>query len=434
MNYFRQIKLPAITVSILTLLISASTHGTTLQEVYEMAVKSDPLLQQATASLQSSKESIVQAKAALLPTLDGQAKAGWQDQSNSQNSHDKGYVVNLNQPVYSPALKSAYSKVKLLEQQATILLQRNQQDLIIRTVNAYLEAMIAKSDLSTAKAQERAIKRRLDRVNAEFEVGVIAITDVHEAQASYDNTKVNLIISEGQLENSLEVLQRLTNTKISNIDRLDNNYKITPLSPNNPEHWITQAIANNLNILAGKRSIESSQQDINIANSALKPAVNLQASHGRNNNSKSGFVTDNTVSLVLSMPLYSGGALKSKVRQALLAQQIEKSQQQDNIRALTQRTRTLIRDIQTNILAIKARKQSIISSRAALDAISEGFKVGTRNIVDLLQAEQALFSAQNQFATARLNHIKMLFKLKLEIGKVEQADIIDLTQWMQRPS
>lgn len=431
MTITSKLRLPALSISVVTSLFAANLQAITLQDAYDLAAKSDPLLQQSAARYESSAEGIIQAKAALRPSIDGKLQADWLDNSNTRSNNSKSYSLSLSQPVYSPALNSAYKKVKINQQQAKLEYQQSEQQLIVRVVNAYLAAMTAKSDLTTAQAQERAIKRRLERVNAEFQVGIIAITDVHEAQASYDNTKVNLIISQGQLENTFEALQRLTGESITDIDTLKDDYKTTDLQPSSIDHWIKQAIEGNLTILTGKANIESSQQDIAISNAAIKPSVNLQASHSREDNSLQGVSSNNRVSLILSMPLYSGGALKSKIRQSITAQQIEKSKQQDNIRAVTQTTRSLVRDIQTNVIAIAARKQSIVSSTAALDAVSEGFKAGTRNIVDVLQAEQSLFSAQNLHANARLNHVKMLFNLKFQLGKLTPKDIQDLAKWMQ---
>jgi outer membrane protein len=130
------------------------------------------------------------------------------------------------------------------------------------------------------------------------------------------------------------------------------------------------------------------------------------------------------------MPLFNGGSLNSKVRQSMTAQDISKSQQQGNERAVIQQIRSVIRDIHTNVLSISARQQSIVSSKAALEAISEGFNVGTRNIVDLLDAEQAVFSAHNQYDNARLNHIKLLFNLEFQLGSIAEHNINKLAQWM----
>ncbi len=431
MNNINHRKLSSFSLGFIILFGSALSQATSLQEVYQLALSSDPNLQQASSLLINSDENVLQAKAALLPTINGSLKTNWEDNSDSKSNNSKSYSIQLNQELYSPALGSAYNKVKILNEQVNLQLKQNQQELIIRTIEAYTNSMIAKSNLTTTQAKERAIKQRLDRVNAEFEVGIIAITDVHEAKASYDNAKVDVIISEGELQNSLEALQRLAGTPINKIDDLVKDYPINNIEPRHPSHWITLALAKNISILIGQKQIEATQQDTNIANANLKPSVNLQASHSRKDHSINGTSTDNQVAIVLNLPIYNGGSLNSKIRQSLSAENIALSKQQDNIRAVTQTTRSLIRDIQTNVLSINARQQSIISSKAALEAISEGFNVGTRNIVDLLQAEQAVFSAENKYAVARLKHILLFFKLKLQIGSVSEKDIEELAQWME---
>ncbi len=232
------------------------------------------------------------------------------------------------------------------------------------------------------------------------------------------------------LQNSLEVIQRLTGTYIDDTDTLTKDYPIKPLKPKDPTYWVTQALANNITILLAKVDLESTQQDTKIASSNLRPSVKLQASHARKNHSVNGTHTNNKIALVLSMPLFNGGSLNSKVRQSMTAQDISKSQQQGNERAVIQQIRSVIRDIHTNVLSISARQQSIVSSKAALEAISEGFNVGTRNIVDLLDAEQAVFSAHNQYDNARLNHIKLLFNLEFQLGSIAEHNINKLAQWM----
>lgn len=425
--------LPKKYLSLVALSIGLSathSYAQSLESIYQQALLSDPLLRQAAATFQSSQENINQAKATLRPTVTGQLDTKWEDNTASNNFNSQGYSINLTQPVYSPALNSGYNKVKISDDIAKLKYTQDQQNLITRTVDAYISAMIAKTELSTAKAQERAIKQRLDQVNAEFEVGIIAITDVHEAKASYDNARVNVIVSEGKLENSLESLQRLTNTQVSTVDILKKDYPIKNLSPEDPKHWIDLATENNIAILMAKSQIKSSLEDTNIAKSNRKPRVELQAAHSGTDNSSTGWNTNNKVALVLSVPLYNGGSLSSKVRQSISNQDIQKEIYQDTLRSTVQQTRSLVRDIQTNVLAISARKQSIVSSQAALDAVSEGFKAGTRNIVDILQAEQSLFTAKNNYATSRLEHIRLRFNLNFQTSAIEAKDIQELAQWM----
>ncbi|MGB1239620.1 MAG: TolC family outer membrane protein [Pseudomonadales bacterium] len=412
-------------------LLSSAVNAASLVDVYTKAKASDPQLLSAAASFQSSAEDVVQAKAALRPNISGELNAKLQDSAASERANSQGYSINLTQPIYSPALGSALERVEINDQIAKLRYQQSEQNLIVRTVDAYIAAMTAKSNLTTAIAREKAIKRRLDQARVEFDVGVIAITDVHEAKASYDNARVDRIVREGELENSYQSLQRLSGEAINNVDTLDSKYPIEHLEPLTSSYWVERASEGNLALIMAEQNIEASSKDTAIAKSDRRPNLELQASHSGSEDSERGWSRDSQLSLVLNVPIYQGGALNSKVRQSLSAQEVARQNYQDNLREVTQTTRRLVRDIETNILAIAARKQSIVSSQAALNAVNEGFKAGTRNIVDLLQAEDSLFSARNNYATARLEQVRLLLSLKFQTGEIAEQDIQDIAKWMQ---
>ncbi|MEH6443538.1 MAG: TolC family outer membrane protein [Oceanospirillaceae bacterium] len=418
-------------MSLLSLtLFSSASQATSLEQIYQLARQSDPQLLTAAANFQGSKENIVQVKAALKPSVDGQLNSRLNHNTNNSTSDTQGYSIHLTQPIYSPALSAAVKKVNIADTIAKLAYQQSEQNLILRTVDAYINTMVAKSNLSTIKAQERAIKRTLDQAQAEFDVGLSAITDVYEARASYDNAKVDRIISEGQLENSYQSLQRLSGKNIVAVDTLDNKYTVTTLSPNQASYWVEQVSSGNLALEMAQLNIASTIKDSEIAKSNRGVSVELQAIHSGSEDSKNGWTQDSQIGLVLSIPLYSGGSLNSKVRQSLSSEEAVKQIYQDTLREVTQTTRSLVRDIETNVLAVKARQQSILSSRAALNAVNEGFKAGTRNVVDILQAENSLFDARNSYATVRLEQIRLKFKLKFQAGSLNEQDISDISQWM----
>ncbi|MEM5528294.1 TolC family outer membrane protein [Gammaproteobacteria bacterium AS21] len=412
--------------SILLITNTSLIQASSLLKVYQLAVDTDPSVQQAQYTLLNSQESIIQAHSTLLPAIDGQLRASWNSNSTATNTDLKSYTVNLTQAIYDPVLNATLKKANNVERQAKLILAQTEQTLILRSVVAYVNAMIATNNLTTDQARERSFRKSLDRAKSEFDVGIIAMTDVHEAQASYDNAHVDLIISEGRLENSLEVLQRLTGKYISDTYKLALDYPIALLSPNEPKHWVEKATTQNLTIVLGKRDIEASVFDTQIASSSRQPTVNLQAFHTRDDDN----FTDNQIALTLTVPFYSGGSISSKIRQSISLQDIAKSKQLDSIRNIAQQTQSTVRDVQTNVLAIKARQQSILSSSSALIAIKEGYNVGTRNITDLLNAEQNLFSAKNDYENARLQHVVLLFTLKKLLGSLSADDVIVLNRWM----
>ena len=343
-KYFSK-QLTILFYSILLITNTSLIQASSLLKVYQLAVDTDPSVQQAQYTLLNSQESIIQAHSTLLPAIDGQLRASWNSNSTATNTDLKSYTVNLTQAIYDPVLNATLKKANNVERQAKLILAQTEQTLILRSVVAYVNAMIATNNLTTDQARERSFRKSLDRAKSEFDVGIIAMTDVHEAQASYDNAHVDLIISEGRLENSLEVLQRLAGKYISDTYKLALDYPIALLSPNEPKHGVEKATTQNLTIVLGKRDIEASVFDTQIASSSRQPTVNLQAFHTRDDDN----FTDNQIALTLTVPFYSGGSISSKIRQSISLQDIAKSKQLDSIRNIAQQTRSTVRDVQTNV-------------------------------------------------------------------------------------
>lgn len=410
---------------------AATANAGLLENVYQKALQNDPQLKFAEATFRSNKEVLNQAKSVLLPSVNATAGSSYIDSTyNSYNNH--GYTVSLVQPIFSAQKWFTYQQGKIVDQQAQLSFDLAQQNLILRTVETYLNVLRAQSNLGTAEAQERAIKRRLDQVNAQFDVGLIAITDVHEAQASYDNARVSLIEAEGALDNSYEALERLTGESFSQVDVLKADYPIQNVEPTTPDQWMKKALEGNLGLRLAALNIDVAQQSAKIARAGHYPTVDLNATHDYDKGTASTdfSVRSNIVGVTLSVPLYQGGAISSKSRQAYAQLDASMQSHEDSLRALKQSTRSLLRDLKTNVLSVNARKQSIVSSQAALDATSEGFNVGTRNVVDVLTAEQSLYAAQRDYANARLDYVLNLFRFKQTVGTLAPEDLLGLDEWL----
>ncbi|SIS82267.1 TolC family outer membrane protein [Neptunomonas antarctica] len=408
----------------------SATAGS-LEDVYQKARLNDPQLKIAEAIYRVNKEALPQARAGLLPSINASANTTYTD-SDAASFNNHGYSVSLVQPVFSAAKWFTYQQGKTLDDQAIFRLDQAQQNLILRSVETYLNVLRGKSNLETAESQERAIKRRLDQVNAQFEVGLIAITDVQESQASYDNARVSLIEAEGALDNSYEALERLTGETITNIELLSETYPIQELQPSNPEAWLKKALAGNISLQLTKTDIEVVQKNAQIATSGHYPTVDLNATYDRDKGTSSSntWNDSNIVGLTFSLPLFQGGATSSKAREAYAQLDATLQTHEDTTRSVTQSTRSLLRNIRTNVQSVAARLQSIVSSQAALDATSEGFNVGTRNVVDVLAAEQALYAAKRDYASARFDYVLNLFTFKQQIGTLSPEDLSSLDQWL----
>ncbi|MDO6563582.1 TolC family outer membrane protein [Amphritea sp. 1_MG-2023] len=417
-------------------LITPHVNAGALMDIYQQALAQDPQLKAAEAASLAGQEALPQGRAGLLPTISLTGNTTWIDYdstSYNENYHNHGYTVSLSQPLFSAAAWFTYQQGIAQSEAAALQFGQAQQSLILRVVNSYLSVLRAQTALQTSQAQERAIKRRLDQVNAQFEVGLIAITDVQEAQASYDNAKVARILAEGDLDNTFQALARLTGQAVGNIDPLAKDYPVENISPIEPQAWIDKARAGNLALQIAQANTEAARRQSQAARSGHLPTLSLTASHDKDSGSYSSndHSETNQIGLTLSMPIFSGGATSSQSRQAEYGFTEAQYNQDDALREVILETRNLLRNLQTNVLSVAARKQSILSSETALKATEEGFNVGTRNVVDVLQAEQQLYSAQRDYADARFDYVANLFNFKQQIGTLSPEDIIGLDQWMK---
>ncbi|MGH1462376.1 MAG: TolC family outer membrane protein [Neptuniibacter sp.] len=421
-----------LSISFLGLTLSASAQAGELADIYNLALANDPQLKAAQASYKAGAEVEVQSRSALLPNLSLSANTTAIDaETTSYNNH--GYTLSLSQPVFNASAWFSFKQGQVLSDQAALQFELEQQNLILRTVEAYLGVLRANSALATSEAQERAIKRRLDQVNAQFEVGLIANTDVQEAQASFDNARVARISAEGDLDNSYEALERLTGKSYTSISQLSNGYPIDAPVPSDPQQWLDKAWANNLGLKISDLNSEAARRAAKAAHAGHYPTLSLTASHDYDEGTA---VSDNSnetnaIGLTLSLPIYSGGATSSKSRE--LEQRLIEAQQnrENSLRGVTQSTRSLLRNLRTGSLSVQALKQSIKSSQTALEATEEGYKVGTRNVVDVLQAEQQLYASQLEYANARFNFVQDLITFKQQLGTLSPKDINELDGWLE---
>lgn len=433
----KRIKRKLIPLLVITSFGSTPASAAALADLYRMALDNDPQLKAAEARNLAGQEATSQGLAQLLPQLNAGGSYTLSDDGyRNQSADDRAWQVSLVQPVFDTAKWFGYQKSKLITEQASLQFDLSQQQLIQRSVDAYLGVLRAMSTLDTAQAQERALQRRLEQVNAQFEVGVIAITDVQEAQASFDNAVVQRIDAEGALSNSYEALQRLAGQSISEVDVLREDYPIDSIAPADPTPWLEKARSGNLALKLSELGIETSRRDSQIARAGHYPRVNLEASYGYVESDLNSRPWDDSssVALTLNVPLFSGGATRSQVREAQQNLYAAQYDREDQYRAVTEQTRSLLRDLQTGVQSVKARLQSIKSRETALRATEEGFNVGTRNVVDVLQAEQALYQAKLDYATARFSHISTLFLFKQQLGTLSPDDLLALDEWLQSPT
>lgn len=432
MKMLKRLLLPTLISS--SLAVSGMVAAGPLADLYQLALENDPQLKQAEAQFMAGQEAPIQGRAGLLPRAEFRANTAHNSERAANGARGStGYSVTLSQPVYNASSYYNFKRSELVAENAATAFEQTEQQVIIRSVEAYLNVLRAMSALDNAQAQERALQRRLDQVNAQFDVGLIAITDVQEAQATYDLAVVQRIDAEGSLNNRYEALERLAGQPFSQLSYLSPDYPVVAVEPVEPQLWIDKALESNLSLQLAETQTEILRRNVQSIRGSRLPEVSVGVSH---NNSRShgarndSWQDNNTIQLSMSVPLFTGGALSSQQRQAEHEQIAAVHQSEDARRAVIEGTRTLLRTLETSAQSVKARQTNILSRETALRATEEGFNVGTRNVVDVLQAEQNLYEARQAYENARIDHINALFQFKQTIGTLSPDDLFALDEWL----
>ena len=409
--------------------------------VYKLAVQNDPQFRAAQAQYRALLETQTQSVALLLPSIS--ASAHYTDHNNktitsttTQNKYKtNGYNLTLTQPLYRHQNFVGLGQADSQVAQAAAEFEYAKQDLIIRVAKQYFAVLAAEDDLEFAKAEKKSIGEQLVQTQQRFNVGLIAITDVHEARARYDQTVARAIVAENTLAISNESLREITSTHISSLAPLSVKHPLVRPDPADIDQWIKTANEQNALLIASKKSVDVARAEVSRQSAGHYPTLDLTANHAFTEYGE-GFSTEqrkqdnNTVSIQLNVPLYQGGLVNSQTRAAgyRLTQAREKLEQQK--RATERLTRSSFLSVIANISQVKALKQALASSSIALEATQAGFEVGTRTAVDVLDSQRELFRSRRDYAQVRYNYVLETLSLKLAAGTLSPADIEKLNPWL----
>ncbi|HAS51296.1 MAG TPA: type I secretion protein TolC [Gammaproteobacteria bacterium] len=408
-----------------------------LLQVYRQAQDSDPVVKAAAATQQASEETLPQARALLLPSLDGSVQSGKDFGTNDSSAGGSrnysfdtyNYSVSLNQPIYDRGSQVQQRLAQSTVEKADVDFRNAQSDLILRVAQGYFGVLIALDSLTFATAEKNAFARQLEQANRRFEVGLATITDVYDAQASFDGAVSREISAINALADAREQLRQLTGLEYAKLSILSEKMPLSLPNPQNPEEWVGMALANNLALLSAGFSVDQARENINVQKAGHYPTLGLNVSSAMFNQGELD-TTLNRVNLQLAIPLYSGGAVSSKSRQAAYSYESSRQQlenlQRDTIRVV----RDAYRGQETAISQIKAMDQTRVSTRSALEANQAGYEVGTRTIVDVLNAERSVFQAERDYASARYNYILNFLILRQASGQLSEADLTEINGWL----
>lgn len=428
-------------ICVLVVLISQSTMAENLLQVYEAAQSNDALLRASRAGFEANEQAVPQARSALLPSLGVNASTTWTEREFpgstllDQNFNDHGWNAQLRQPILNMEAWFAYRSARASVNAAERNLAADEQSLITRTVQAYLNVLRAQDLLDSTTAEETAVKRQLEQVQQRFEVGLVAITDVLESQAVYDSAVVRRIQADGDHDIFFQSLSTITGITYGELARLSEDLPIVNPSPMDETAWVEEAMQSNLDILAAQEQLSAARRNERARFAGHLPTVDATVTQVHSVTGAPNFfnadTTEQTVyALELNLPLYTGGFTNSRRKEASAlkrqAQELLLNQQ----RTVMRDVRNLYQAVSTDVVRVKARFKAIESSRSALEATQTGYEVGTRNVVDVLQAQQLLFRSQFDYADSRYNYVLNLMFLKDRSGTLEDADLTELNKYM----
>ncbi|MGI9228917.1 MAG: TolC family outer membrane protein [Gammaproteobacteria bacterium] len=434
----------ALLLLLLTITVGRPTHAIDLLDIYEYARSGDPQFKQAEAARRVVREQRPQAIARLLPDLSFSADTVTNEQNNMQEGdfgqqgkvtfNSRGYRLSLTQPAFRwdrlVGLRQAGSRIL----QAEAELSAARQGLILRTTEAYFNVLAAEDTLAFADAEEKSLGRQLEQVRQRFEVGLTAITDVQEAQAGHDRAVADAITAQNSVDDAREALREITGEYFSDLAGLGKNMPLLRPEPDDIDNWTDTALEQNLSVTAARHAVDTARTEIKRQFAGHLPTLDIVASHGfgktggRFGSSES---TTSAVGLELNMPVFQGGLVNSKVREA--RQQLQQQLQGlERTRREAQRdTRQAFLGVLSGISRVLALQQAVVSSETALQATEAGFEVGTRTAVDVVAAERDTFEARRDLARARYDYLLDSMRLKQASGTLAGDDIGHINTWLE---
>lgn len=418
-----------------------------LLNAYQLALDNDATLHAAFSKMQASKEAKPQALADLLPNISATAQtgdvrqesvSGFTGGSGKQTSQfrDEGFSVSLRQPLFNWERFSRFKQAKKEVSRAKIEYQLAEQALILRVTERYLNTLTAEANVTLATDNLDAFKQQLEQAKFRFDVGAIAISDVHDAQARHDLAMATQISAQNNLDSKHEALYEVIQTNTTVLTTLDHAFPITLPEPNNITEWEQTAAKHNLIIKAALLDSLITKNQITINRSKQLPTVDIVASHSYSETGGgsfgTGFTTESDrLGLELNVPIFSGGKNSSIIRQAAHLHQSSLDTLVSLKRSTQRETRDAFRGIVASLHRIKALEQATLSGLSSLQTNQARLEAGTRTLVDVLDAQSNLTLARFSLIQEKQAYILGVLRLKNAAGLLDKTDIEKINQWLK---
>ena len=438
----------------LAVTLSPLANAVDLLGVYELAQTNDAELRAAERRLAIAGEIPVQTRAALLPQLSGSASQTLGRSSPSVGGtslpstdiDQRNYSVQLRQTIYDDANYGRLERGRAELAAADARYMEAFQNFLFRVSQRYFDVLTALDTVRFAQAEETALRRQFEQAEQRFEVGLAAVTDVHDARAAWDGARARVIVAENAMEDAREALRETTGTRFEVFSRLIDEVPLAPPEPSDSTEWVQAALESSPLVRRQRHELDAADADVRIARAGHLPSLGLTGSYSRNQNNEfvardpqtqtpigtTTFRTDGwQLGVTLSVPIFEGFATQSRRRQAGESLRLADEVLDLTERAVVRQTETAYRSVIAGVQEVEARRQALVSAESALEATNAGFEVGTRTIVDVLLSEQRFFQAERDYSNARHQFILNGLRLRQAAGLLDEQDLVEVNQLLR---
>lgn len=439
----------ALTLGFACLVNASAARSADLLEIYRLAQSSDAQYAAARATWSASQERLPQGLAGLLPSATVSASTQYNNRDISSRDptappssgrfNSNAASISVTQPVYRPQNFAAYEQAKTQVAQADVVFAQAAQDLILRVAQAYFDVLLAQDTIVFAQSQLTAIGRQLEQAKRNFEVGTATITDTHEAQSRYDITLAAEIAARNDLEIRKRQLELLIGRRAPGLAPLGRRFELRVPEPNDMERWVADAAQGNLQVRISRASLDFSSQEIERNRAAHRPTLDAFATYSDSGSgsgvAQGGIGSDTSsriVGLQLAFPIYQGGLVSSRVREAV-ANEDRARQELDSARRTAElNARQTYLGVTSGIAQVRALEAALVSSQSSFDSTRLGQEVGVRTQIDVLNAQQQLSQTRRDLAQTKYNYILALLRLKSAAGQLTEQDVALVNSWLDR--
>ena len=435
-------------LALAALFCAAPAAGEDLLQIYREAQQNDPTLAAARASWNATQEKVPQARSGLLPSVSAAGAANANNFSetirvdppqeiNNRNFNFGSLGVSAAQPLYRQQNRIVYDQAKQQVAQADYTLSSAQQDLILRIAVAYFDVLLAEFTVELADSQKAAVSEQLAQAKRNFEVGVATITDTNEAQAKYDSIAAQEISSRNDLDNRRTALRAIIGRAPASLKRVGAGFAPVPPSPNSLDYWVDHALAENLAVKIAQYNFDIASLEVDKQRAGHYPTVDLVGSYtvqggsGALNQSAGFDLRVAQIGVQLTVPIYQGGFVNSKVREAIALQDNARQNVEFAKRAALFNAQTGFTGVNSAVASIQAFEQAFKSAQVAYESNRLGQEVGVRTNLDVLNTQQNVFQARHDVAQAYFNYLIGVLRLKAAVGTLSEQDLEDINRQLR---